>query len=886
MRPLTLSIEGLRSFRTPVEIDFDGRDHVAVTGDTGAGKSSILEAITYALYGKTSFSAQGNQELMNDSAKQLRVVLRFRVSAEVWEVARALRRDGQGDVQSAGATLQRLDDEGEAVQRVEKVRPVNDRIERLIGMDSEAFLRTVILPQGRFARLLVEDKPRERSDILRQVWRTDDLEEMGGRAAEAHSRVERLRDRLKAASDGYPDDPDRRLAELNQLRDMAEKDVDRAAAIAEEAGAALRNLQSAEDRRRVASEWRRSLSGVRIDDLDGKVRAAAEAMNEWRTQREKVSAAREKADAARRAERKAMDSLVGRSRQSGELEKQARVAQEKLSAVERGIGEIKRIEGEVKRGSDRVEECATELDRLSTGLEEAERAKESADAELAAARRRNSAAAAARDLHAGDECPVCLRDLPPGWSSPGQTDLDAAEKSARSAGDLVSRHTGQRLLAEQQLVQAEEGVRTAEAELGRAEKELAQSAGVPGDAPLPEPPELLRPFSEQLRRASDELARHDRDTKKLSEQAKQRRAEADELEAAANRADKAAERQKAAVQGGLKAIGRDYAECRDAVRDTIRALALDTVAPPTLAVGAADLLAEAGALEARIADLRETTGNVVRAADERVAREAAEAEKFRSAIAEIARRLGMRFGAGAEEGVAKGAAAKAERARAHALAAKNEAASFAAIVDDVKKLRGILDETSELALALGDLARALKPGSFPKWLTLRRSRALLALASRTLGEITGGKYYFADPGREGDQWYVLDKESGQPRTPASLSGGEQFIASLSLALGMVEMMARSGGRIESLFLDEGFGSLDRNNLDAAVEALASVAARGRMVWVISHVRAVAEQIEDVLTVTRSPTGSRARWLTVEDREEFALSGAGGEASAALAGLLE
>ena len=63
---------------------------------------------------------------------------------------------------------------------------------------------------------------------------------------------------------------------------------------------------------------------------------------------------------------------------------------------------------------------------------------------------------------------------------------------------------------------------------------------------------------------------------------------------------------------------------------------------------------------------------------------------------------------------------------------------------------------------------------------------------------------------------VLDQDSGQARSPASLSGGEQFIASLSLALGMVEMMARSGGRLESLFLDEGFGSLDRNNLDAAV----------------------------------------------------------------------
>ena len=103
---------------------------------------------------------------------------------------------------------------------------------------------------------------------------------------------------------------------------------------------------------------------------------------------------------------------------------------------------------------------------------------------------------------------------------------------------------------------------------------------------------------------------------------------------------------------------------------------------------------------------------------------------------------------------------------------------------------------------------------------------------------------------------------------------------------MVEMMARSGGRLESLFLDEGFGSLDRNNLDAAVQALGTVAAGGRMVGVISHVRAVAEQIEHVLAVTRGATGSRAEWLTSRQRERLSESDTGMEAASALAGLLE
>jgi len=124
-------------------------------------------------------------------------------------------------------------------------------------------------------------------------------------------------------------------------------------------------------------------------------------------------------------------------------------------------------------------------------------------------------------------------------------------------------------------------------------------------------------------------------------------------------------------------------------------------------------------------------------------------------------------------------------------------------------------------------------------------------------------------------------DNGQARSPSSLSGGEKFVASLALALGMVEMMGRQGGRIESLFLDEGFGALDRTNLDAAVEALGSVAATGRLVAIITHLQRVAEQIEHVLLVTREPTGTRAVWLNRHERSELA------EANAALgAGLLE
>ena len=278
---------------------------------------------------------------------------------------------------------------------------------------------------------------------------------------------------------------------------------------------------------------------------------------------------------------------------------------------------------------------------------------------------------------------------------------------------------------------------------------------------------------------------------------------------------------------------------------------------------------------------------VVALAEDLGRRAAADADGARAEARGIAGRLDPPADASDLDALVRRTDAIADDARYAARDAKRERDAFAAILDDLLQLRRTADEVAALELTLGDLDAALKPGAFLKWLTLRRSRDLLVYASRMLEEMTGGRYSFADPGDlEDQQWLVVDNDSGQPRSPASLSGGEQFIGSLALALGMVEMMARSGGRLESLFLDEGFGSLDRGNLDSAIEALSTVSGKGRMVGVISHVAAVAEQIDDVLAVERGATGSRVHWLSRAERQELARGDTGPEGASALAGLLE
>ncbi|MEN9541730.1 MAG: hypothetical protein RLZZ459_1821, partial [Cyanobacteriota bacterium] len=109
---------------------------------------------------------------------------------------------------------------------------------------------------------------------------------------------------------------------------------------------------------------------------------------------------------------------------------------------------------------------------------------------------------------------------------------------------------------------------------------------------------------------------------------------------------------------------------------------------------------------------------------------------------------------------------------------------------------------------------------------------------------------------------VLDAYTGEEREVSSLSGGETFQASLALALGVADtVQARSGGvHLDALFIDEGFGTLDPDNLQLAMDELDRLREGGRMIGIISHVGALRERIRSGIEVRASDRGSTARVL--------------------------
>jgi exonuclease SbcC len=200
------------------------------------------------------------------------------------------------------------------------------------------------------------------------------------------------------------------------------------------------------------------------------------------------------------------------------------------------------------------------------------------------------------------------------------------------------------------------------------------------------------------------------------------------------------------------------------------------------------------------------------------------------------------------------------RSQDHQLAA--QVAQFKSQIGEARDLDDRIVPLDALALALQALGAHLTDGKFVAFAVERRQRALLVAASEILARMTGDRYGFAA------DFDIIDKLTGQPRSTKTLSGGETFLASLALALGLVEMAARSGGRLEALFLDEGFGALDADALDDALSELERRAESGRLVGVISHIGAVAERIETVLRVDRSPEGSQVRLVDQSGRLEL------------------
>jgi exonuclease SbcC len=220
---------------------------------------------------------------------------------------------------------------------------------------------------------------------------------------------------------------------------------------------------------------------------------------------------------------------------------------------------------------------------------------------------------------------------------------------------------------------------------------------------------------------------------------------------------------------------------------------------------------------------------------------------------------------------AETARAAAERAAGQARSAEQRSAEVAELAERLRsawaELGPVQAEQQELE-ALSDLVNGrgqnARKMSLRSYVLAARLEEVAVAATRRLQGMSGGRYSFVhtdEAGRRGTRGGlgldVLDDYSGMVRPTNTLSGGESFLASLSLALGLADVVAaETGGAVlDTLFIDEGFGSLDAGTLDLVMDALDELRAGGRVIGLVSHVDEMRQRIPFQLRVRKSRRGS-------------------------------
>ncbi|MBS2033764.1 SMC family ATPase [bacterium] len=871
MKPRRLEIEGLRSYRLKQVVEFEPQGLMAITGATGAGKSSLLEAMMFALYGVHSGNSKSNKELIGDRSDEMSVTLEFELQGKIYTAHRSVGRKNQSSFVLA---------QGDKVLCHDGNRMTAEVI-ALLGLDEEQFKKTVFLPQGAFQNFLAS-RPKERTELLKRLLQIEPLDALESRVGLWLGQARQILDRGEGSRARYPADPEAALSAARQALEAA-LEQDRARQKAFESFAEVQNQLGQSEQIETQLRQRAQLllgfdrlRSVDEESLNQLAQQLSESLQEAQLELSRSSQAlvelRQRTpaySAAQLAEARRAQTRWRQLQQEGErlqtelLELQAEQAalSEPLSAARAQVEQIQpRVNG-LRAGLRDAQARLLELERLreqrrtlesrlSKGVEEVARLSalsQEALQQLAEARQRWREGELWRicgQHSSGEPCPVCERSLPEGWQPPRQpVDLDL-EQVERACSEAQSRwqkaesllHSLQEQLdalpssfevtplepLQQELAQAEAEANARISHLASLEGELRKinQMRTEREARLPSLVEELQrgqqTSPDNLDQLEAERAAWDQENLRLRQL---------ELEA----------------QGRLQQLQREQAEKVDGPRRELDFLTQQCAT--ALDWNGTELSALLPELDRQQAELNTSLQSSLCLREELAAR-----------LSSMLSQHGLDNWNSASAWLRE-AQDLASRARHQLELCQRQLHEVAELDRLLGPARMQVEKISLLSRLLGHQRSKGSKMTFPQWYLQQRQGELLSLASHHLELLSAGQFRFEEEMDDAQSFRVLDQFSGVPRAVTTLSGGETFLASLSLAVALAELVGRRGGQLQALFLDEGFGTLSAECLDRALSALEQLAAQGRLIGIISHVPLIAERVEQVWWVRKTPAGS-------------------------------
>ena len=913
MRPIKLTLSAFGPYAGKEVLDMEelgDRGLYLITGDTGAGKSTLFDAIMFALYGETSGKKRTAEEMRStyaDPSTETYVELVFDYNGKRYTVRRspAYVRDkihGEGTIRKN----EDVDLTEENGTHLTKLKDVDKRLTDIIGLNADQFSRIAMIAQGEFQKVLQSDT-KDRQAIFRKLFKTEDFENLSFKlkrmAGNIKDECEHIKtemdthltscevaegsdsaERLEAAKSGGMSE-----AAVQQLfDDMMSQDqklLDDADNAADKVKTQFGDLNRKAGEVRNISEVYKKLEGYRTDLADVKekkeeserVLAAEQGREDERKGlQKKVRLLSNNLDKYAELDKKkeAFDEL---DKQCGELEKELKENEDHLDDVSSEISNIaKKLKGydgieekliSLSGAKDKAETEYQTASEYSAALNRVNELQENAERSAAEYIKTKKAAEAAETeynhlnqemlddragylaekvLKEGEKCPVCGSTVHPEIArrkpgAPSENEVDEAKKER----DRTGKQQDEKSRISQEAAAL---LKAASEEVGKYVKKM------PGLKAASEEAEAvyrnaLDKASAALKQAQDDKETRDglkKESEELSSDKEDTMARVSEL------------------SGNVKALKANRGAALEGYNEIKKKLEYESRAEAEAAIDA--LKNKLSESEESLQAAQENDRKLGSTIDELKGKITSAEEQTKDFDPEEFDKMEMRL---------KELAASVEEAQKARSAIESRiklnSREFEAYTECAERWNSKAEEYEQIKdlsdTASGELSGRSKImlETFVQTAFLDR---ILVYANRRLSRMSEMRYEmvrkksgFGKAKQSGLDLNVIDNHNGTERSVNTLSGGESFMASLSLALGLSEEIREASGgiRLDTMFVDEGFGTLSEDALSAAVKALMELSEEDRLVGIISHVDELKQRIDKKIVIEQTPAkGSHAK----------------------------
>ena len=916
MRPLKITMSAFGPYAGEVTLDMQklGKSGIyLITGDTGAGKTTVFDAISYALYGEASGNYRENTTLRSKYASAdtpTFVELEFEYNNEIYKINRnpeypRPNKRGEGFTkQSANAELVMPD--GSVIT---KIKEVSAKVEEIIGINKNQFSQIAMIAQGDFRKLL-NCETNERSKIFRKIFKTEPYHNIEIKLSSLFNELKRNREKEKSGIEQY----------INQLKcnknDTLSLELERAKSgdvliedVIKLAGEIINKdtLEYTKTQKNIESineEIEKINSNIKLyENQEATKKAYAEAstkFEELKTKRNDCEKAYKSAEAQRERlddltrkinlinskmpkydELKSLENSIKERTQSFEKSNNLlKLKQQEITLLEKEIDEkskaLEEVKGadllaqkltvkkeEIKKKAEALKELKTEIDRCKTeqkNLKNAQSFAKSALDEYGALENEynqiyiaffnEQAGIIADELKDGEPCPVCGSTSHPNLArksenAPSQADVESAQNLVKKAQEKADKARDTASVLKSRVDEISANVKSAAKKLFGTDDNVLDDYNSNISALKKEYDctlALLKTANEKLslyQKLDKEIPKIQEKQKSLSDEISKLNTQKASDEAFISENTKRVTSIKSELDFESADLAKDklkeYTNLSNDIKNAIEKSknAFDDIKSKYDTQKGTKASLENALKEFKEIDLASLNGKSLKL------------NEYKKDVDKTAKSLYSRI------------------------------ESNKLLVDDISKKRDILkgyDDKYVWLKALSETANGDISGkekiTLETFVQMTYFDSIIRKANIRLLTMSDGQYELVRRSdaetlkkNEGLALDVIDHFNASTRSVSTLSGGESFMASLCLALGLSDEIQSSNGgiKLDTMFVDEGFGSLDGEALDRALSALTSLSQGNRLVGIISHVDALCDRIDNKIVITKDRTiGSNAQ----------------------------